>query len=140
MIRVDTPGQFLESVRRGDLPAVEAMIAAGIDVNVTEGERTPLALAIEHLRLEIVGRLIAAGADVNHDSGDGWTPLVHAIDIESDAAWQSHHETGHETTDLTRMLLESGALPDRAAFDAAERYGNLKATALLLQHARRDHQ
>ena len=66
--------------------------------------------------------------------GPGWTPLVHAIDIESDAAWQAHYETGHESTELTELLLASGAVPTKRAFEVAEGYGNQKALALLRQY------
>ena len=74
---------------RADPPAVEVAIAAGADVNALPptGLQPPLHLAIEHQRVEIARRLIAAGAMVNCDLGRGWTPLVDAIDIESDAAW-----------------------------------------------------
>lgn len=130
MIPVNATARLLQAIRNGDLVAVEALIAAGADVNAADGGQTPLGSAIEHMRVDIARRLIAVGADVNHDPGDGWTPLVHAIDIESDSAWQAHHEAGHETTDLTRMLLEGGALPTPEAFAIAERYGNLKAIAL----------
>jgi hypothetical protein len=68
--------------------------------------------------LDVIARLlIAAGADVNCDVVGGWTPLIHAIDIESGAAWQSHHETGHESTELT-TLLAAGAVPTDAAFES----------------------
>ena len=67
--------------------------------------------------------------------GPGWTPLVHAIDIESDAAWQAHYETGHESTELTELLLASGAAPTKRAFEVAEGYGNEKALALLRKYA-----
>jgi hypothetical protein len=99
-------------------------------------------VAIEHQRVEIVRRLIAAGAFLNGElsmpgwdfGGPGWTPLVHAIDIESDAAWQAHYETGHESTELTELLLASGAVPTKRAFEVAEGYGNQKALALLRQY------
>ena len=92
-------------------------IAAGADVNAFPGggHQPPLHVAIEHQRVEIIRCLIAAGALLNGElsmpdwdfGGPGWTPLVHAIDIESDAAWQAHHETGHESTELTALLLAS---------------------------------
>ncbi len=67
--------------------------------------------------------------------GPGWTPLVHAVDIESDVAWQAHHETGHESTELTELLLASGAVPSERAFEIAESYGNEKALTLLRRHS-----
>jgi hypothetical protein len=68
------------------------------------------------------------------DLGQGWTPLAHAIDIESDAAWQAHYETGRESTALTELLLASGAVPTKRAFEIAEGCANRKALALLRQY------
>lgn len=121
-----------DAVWNGDLPAVETLIAAGADVNSADAPRDPpLHLAIEQMWVAIARRLIEAGADVNRDLGDGWTPLAHAIDIESDAAWQAHHELGHETTELTELLLGAGAVPTSRAIKLAEDYANHKAMKLL---------
>lgn len=128
---------LLEAIVDGDVATVTALIASGIDVNVGhDSHLPPLFQAIEHQRVDIARRLIDAGADVNWDSGNGWTPLVHAIDIESDSAWQAHHETGHESTDLSVMLLAAGAVPTRTAFDIAAEYANSKALMLLEQAGR----
>ena len=132
---------LIDAIYDNDLRAVETAIAAGADVNALPagGHQPPVHVAIEHERVEILRRLIAAGAHLNRElsmsgwdfGGEGWTPLVHAIDIESDAAWHAHHETGHETTDLTELLLAAGALPTQRAFEVAEGYDNQKALALL---------
>jgi ankyrin repeat protein len=132
--------QFADAVWAGDLPAVEAMIAAGADVNAPGAEDlpTPLHLAIEQQWIEIVQRLIAAGADVNRDTPVCFgTPLAHAIDIESDAASQRYGEPGHESTELTALLLAAGAVPTEKAFETARAYGNQRALALLERYARR---
>ena len=131
--RMTEANRFADVVWAGDLPTVETMIVAGADVNTPagKGRQPPLHLAIEQQWAKIVRLLIAAGARVDEDLGQGWTPLVHAIDIESDAAWQAHRETGHESTELTEMLLEAGAQPSLRAFEVAERYGNRKAISLL---------
>lgn len=126
------PRRFSEAVWSGDAFAVQAMIVAGADVNAAApGRWPPLHLAIEQQFVEIVRQLIRAGAEVNRDLGDGWTPLVHAIDIESDGAWQAHHETGHESTELTEILLAARAIPTERAFEVAHNYGNQKALSLL---------
>ncbi|WP_020470646.1 ankyrin repeat domain-containing protein [Zavarzinella formosa] len=90
--------------------------------------------AVEHGRIEEVRRLIADGEDVNCDLGGGWTPLVHAIDLESDAAWQRHHKPDRESTELTELLLAAGAAPTGEAFAVARRYRNQRAVALLERH------
>jgi ankyrin repeat protein len=134
---VEEPKRFAEAVWTGDLPAVEAMLAAGADPNATHGDhQPPLHLAIEQMWVEVARRLVAAGAEVNRDDGQGWTPLVHAIDIESDAAWQSHHEAGRETTALTELLLAAGAVPTGRAYEVARRYENQKALVLLGRYER----
>jgi ankyrin repeat protein len=130
--------RFSEAVWSGDLSAVEEMIVAGVDVNgkSADAQWPPLHLAIEQRHHEIVRRLIAAGASLNLDAdGSGWTPLVHAIDIESDAAWQMYHEPDREFTELTEMLLAAGAIPTKRAFEIATDYQNRKALALLNRFA-----
>lgn len=134
---------LIDAIIDDDLAAVEAAIAVGADVNAipASGHQPPIHVAIEHQRVEIGRCLIASGANLNRELlmlgwnlGQGWTPLVHAIDIESDAAWQAYYEMGHESTILTELLLASGALPTKLAFEVAEGYDNQKALALLRQH------
>lgn len=129
--------ELARAVWVGDLAAVEALIAAGVDVNASDedGRQPPLHLAIEQQRVDIARRLIVAGAAVNRDLGEGWTPLAHAIDIESDAASQRYSEPGRADTDVTEMLLNAGAIPTERAFDLAQAYGNERALALLRRHA-----
>jgi hypothetical protein len=135
-----------EAIHNDDVVALESAIAAGADINASPAGdyEPPIFLAIEHKRVEMVRRLIAAGAQLNQQlsevpgwkfGGEEWTPLVHAIDIESDSAWQAHHETGHESTELTELLLVAGAVPTRHAFEIAEQYGNNKALELLRHYA-----
>jgi hypothetical protein len=141
------PVSLIDAILDDDDSAVEAAIACGADVNAVpaSGHQPPLHTAIEHQRVGIVRRLIAAGASLNWEltmpgwdfGGEGWTPLVHAIDIESDAAWQAHDETGHETTELTELLLAAGAIPTKRAFEVAKGYDNQKALALLRQYGSR---
>ncbi len=121
-----------EAIWADDLATATALVAAGVDVNAADDPHwPPLFQAIEHQRAEIARRLIAAGADVNRDVGEGWTPLVHAIDMESDAAWQAHHEAGRESTELTALLLAAGAVPTERAFESARAYNNRRAVSLL---------
>ena len=89
--------RFSDAVWRGDGDVVCQLIAAGADVNATapDAQWPPLHLAIEQLHRDIVLVLLSAGAALEFDvDGTGATPLVHAIDIESDAAWQTYHEPG----------------------------------------------
>lgn len=126
------PELLSNAVWVGDLHAVELLIAEGTDVNLSSGDRQPpLYLAIEQQWVEIVRRLLTAGADVNRDLGEGWTPLVHAIDVESDTAYQAGRAFSEISMELTELLLTSGAIPTRRAFEVAEDYRNIKALELL---------
>jgi hypothetical protein len=123
-----------DAIGRGDLDAVVALLRSGADVNAADGPHSPpLHQAIEHQRVEIVRCLIAAGAAVNRDFGKGWTPLVHAIDSdsESDAASQAGTPPEAVSTELLELLLAAGAKPTERAFELAAAYRNHKAQALL---------
>jgi ankyrin repeat protein len=116
----------------GDLSGVDAAIRAGADVNAADGQCQPaLHLAIEPMEVEIARRLIAAGAEVNRDLGQGWTPLAHAVDLESDAACQVGLSPDEVSTALTELLLAAGAIPTDRAIELARGHGNHRALALL---------
>lgn len=133
------PQRFSDAVWAGDLAAVTSMIADGADVDAADPPRDPpLHLAVEQQWLEIVRMLIVAGASIEAASDQGWTLLEHAIDIESDAAWQSHHESGYESTQVTKLLLDAGAIPSERAFKLARDYGNKKALELLAEYNHQD--
>src|SRR5258708_16063796 len=71
---------------------------------------SPAHLAVEHEDLPRLRDLLDAGHDVEDDSGDGWTLLRHAIDVEYDG----HVQTGRPLhADLTAFLLARGADPLR---------------------------
>lgn len=122
-----------DAVWNRDLAEVNRQIARGVDVNTIDPVRwwPPLHLAIEQRAIEIVKVLIAAGADVNRSLENDWTPLAHAVDIESDAAWQSGLQTDHTSTELTTLLLAAGAIPCKRAVKIAREYQNHKAMVLL---------
>jgi ankyrin repeat protein len=124
--------ELSNAVWAGDAAAVDAAIRAGVDVNaVVDDRQPPLHLAIEQMEVGIVRRLVEAGALVNRDLGQGWTPLTHAVDIESDAACQAGQSPDQVSTALTELLLAAGAIPNGRAIEIATAYGNSKALALL---------
>jgi ankyrin repeat protein len=123
-----------------DVVTVVTLIAAGADVNAATADDTPplLWLAIEQSWPEIVRLLVAAGADVNRYPGSGWgTPLAHAIDVESDTAWQRRDDPYRASTELTELLLAAGAVPAEEAFAKAQDYGNRQVLTLLQQYSQR---
>jgi hypothetical protein len=68
---------------------------------------------------------------VNHDTAHGWTPLVHAIDIQSDSADQAGLSLDEVPTALTELLLAFGAVVTTRVIEVASGYGNPKALAML---------
>ncbi|MET7985954.1 MULTISPECIES: HDIG domain-containing metalloprotein [unclassified Streptomyces] len=95
----------------------------------------PTLFAAEHQDVELMARLLDAGADPN--DGDGATPLTHAIDSEGDGALQSGKPL---TVATTAVLLAYGAdpgLPDGSGetpLQVAEQYDHLLAIRLLRRH------
>ena len=89
--------------------------------------------AVEHEDLPRLRDLLDAGNDVEDDSGDGWTLLRHAIDVEYDG----HVQTGKPLhADVTAFLLARGADPLRRCdgmpvVDEAEIRGHWLATEIM---------
>ena len=88
-----------ESVRRGDLAAVNAVLARGADVNApTRYGVTPLGLAALNGDTAIVRRLLDAGANPNAPTPGGETPLMTAARVGR--------------LDAVTLLLDRGAAVD----------------------------
>lgn len=88
--------KLVEAVNGGDVPAVEAAVDAGADVNVRLGAGgTLLMRAASEGRLAILQALLRGGADVDARRDDGMTALMFA----------SFH--GH--SDVVSALLDCGA-------------------------------
>lgn len=88
--------ELLDAVRRGDERAVNTLIRRRADVNAPDATgTTPLALAVQADRLDLIQLLIEAGADVKRANRFGVTPL-HLAAISGNAA-------------STRRLVEAGA-------------------------------
>src|SRR5258705_10585166 len=70
---------LLTAIYRGDLPAVDRLIAAGANVRAANREGgAPLSMACLDGDLRIVERLLAAGGDANERGPNGETPLMFA--------------------------------------------------------------
>jgi hypothetical protein len=89
--------------------------------------------AVEVENVALLRDLLNRGADVEDDSGDGWTLLRHAIDAEVDASDQ----TGRALhVDMTALLLSRGADPLRrhngaSVVEEAESRGHWLAVELM---------
>ena len=90
---------FFEAVKRDDIIAVKALIAAGVDVNVSDkSEETPLHIPAVSRYNGITALLIDEDANVNDRADRALTPL-HA------AEWGGHKDTA-------ALLIANGAEVD----------------------------
>jgi hypothetical protein len=90
------------AVSAGDPQAVESLLASGASVNVVDHVgHTPLHIAAAKNRVDLVKRLVGAGADVDGQASDeGWqddTPLGHVV--------------GNCTFEIAALLVRLGADP-----------------------------
>lgn len=94
------PRSLEEAAFRGELAAVERLLAAGADPNRRDkgSGGTPLMAAAGLGHLEIVKRLLARGADVNARNKQGQSAAVMA-------SWADHR-------DVLRALMKAGARPE----------------------------
>jgi ankyrin repeat protein len=104
----DFTRQLQEAAWAGDIERVKELASHGADLEAyNENGNTPLHLAIENAGCEVVRTLLELGADVNRRTRDGfWTPLIHAVEVESDAAIQLQKPADNR---VIQLLLEYGA-------------------------------
>jgi len=71
--------ELLQVVRSGDVDSARRMLAAGADINSSDGDGATLLMMACHAgNLPMVLALIDAGAEVNASDERGWTPLMKA--------------------------------------------------------------
>lgn len=84
--KTDPPRALLEYAAAGDLGKVEELLAAGVDPNagvmmdltVETVMETPLCAAASGGHVAVARALVAAGAQIDKTSDDGFTPLLNA--------------------------------------------------------------
>ncbi len=88
---------IVSSVRNNDVAALDAFIANGGDVNLTDREGKPLIYLAAGPQggTEVMARLIEAGAKINATSASGRTPLENAV--------------GWCDVEMVQLLLYAGA-------------------------------
>lgn len=70
---------LLNAAAKGDTATVLQLIADGVNINITnEKGWTPLVMAAFNQHMETVKVLVAAGADLNHQSVNGTTVFMYA--------------------------------------------------------------
>lgn len=129
---------------RGELRAVERLLAAGVDPNKPTAEGiTPLYYAAAWGHADVIHVLLAAGADVNHRNAELYSPLMAAAHVPNRAGLVALVEAGADVNatdldgqtalaiacergvaDTVLYLLESGA-------DVNARFGELRTTPLI---------
>lgn len=122
-----------DAARKGDAAKVKELLAAKVDVNAaTEYGVTPLALACDHDREEVVKLLLEAGADPNiKDRFYHFSPLLHATfkgnpatvklllqhgAKDADAALP--FAVGMRNVEIVRAFIESEKLSESARLEA----------------------
>jgi ankyrin repeat protein len=143
----------------GHLETARALIAAGADVNITNGSNTPLHAAFYGGRLEVMRLLLRHGADVDakdtlqntllHQASlDGQLPVVDLL-LEYNADTEASNRKGwtplHRAAlcgqfEVTRRLLAKGAVVNTQTLDkntplhVGSIAGRFQVVKLLLEH------
>jgi ankyrin repeat protein len=118
---------LLDSVKRGDMPAVRALIRQKADVNSAEGDgTTPLHWAVQRDDRETIDLLLAAGANPRNANRYGVTPLTLAATNGAAAVIEKLLQAGADA---------NAALPEgETVLMTAARTGNAAAVKSLLAH------
>ena len=84
-------GEMKRAIITGDAATVRRLAPTWPDLDVPDHttRMTPLVMALDNGRHEILDVLIAAGSDVNLVLAGGWTPLHDAVDSESQSELQA---------------------------------------------------
>jgi ankyrin repeat protein len=107
---------LLYAARDGRVDIVEALLAAGADINQVEANAiTPLITAITNNHVDVARLLIGKGADIHASDWYGRTPLWAAVetrnmDVDNGSFVNSIDRPPF--LDLIRLLLERGADPN----------------------------
>src|SRR5689334_20397917 len=119
---MDEALRMIRAVASGDLATVRQMLAEGVNPGVVcvpvlrprqwyepapgalAWHHTPLHAAVEYEQHDAIRLLIQAGADPDEvvDGWNGWTPLLHALDVERERAFARHQPL---QADLTQLLI-----------------------------------
>jgi cell wall assembly regulator SMI1/ankyrin repeat protein len=121
-----TPLQY--AVDAGTKPAVvAALVDAGADVNARSVQGgvfdTPMMIAADRGRLDLLTLLLAAGADVHAKSAHGSSALSNAAGGGKTSAYER----------VVSRLLKAGAKPDAEALVAASRNGSPEVVRMLVE-------
>ncbi|KAK3902371.1 Serine/threonine-protein phosphatase [Staphylotrichum tortipilum] len=116
---------LLQPQKRVSTPIIELLINRGAKVNFETRltKSTPLMLAVQHRRYDLVKSLILAGAEVDVVDATGNTPMTMATDIGGDIG-----------TDMMTLILAADPSKNDGSLHNAARDLNLQAMQVLVDH------
>ena len=105
----------------GDLAEVRRFLASGDSVEeVDDKDHDVLHNAIASGNVDLVELVLRKGALVNRIDATGWSPLMHAINCECDAARQRGQESSPLA--MVRLLSSHGADPRQKDFNGRDAF------------------
>jgi ankyrin repeat protein len=110
------------AARSGSIPAAQALLNAGADVNqTTRYGWSPLLAATLNQNYQMGKFLIDQGADVNIPNKGGWTPLYLATDNRNMEGGDYPTRTADmDSLGYIKLLLDSGANPNARMIESSE--------------------
>ncbi|HEY0962204.1 MAG TPA: ankyrin repeat domain-containing protein [Pseudomonadales bacterium] len=105
------------AARDGNEEMIDLLLGHGADIDARNGDgSTPMMLAIVNDRFDIAAKLLALGADANDGSLFYITEMRDATTdwrARDGTVYRADHPNMLSALDLTRLLLEAGADPDK---------------------------
>jgi ankyrin repeat protein len=113
--------QMRSAINAGDVALVEALVAAGADLDHDYGnEMRALHLAVNAQSAEVVEALVLGGADVDATIANGDTPLLQSANFNSGAVTRVLIRNGADATLLSREGFRQTPLHRAARLDNVE--------------------